>query len=167
MEDLLNKMDVDKFVGQITLTNGGKLNVPKITVKKIVKIVKFLGLEGMKIYNSLGSIIDNPELDDITKIASIFDVLNEEQLIRIFSILLDLSDEEALNLDANEMLDIVLVYLEKTNITKTFTQVRQIYKVTYKKDLPDISTWIQKRVQAQQEIQRKKEEALKAAGNPS
>ncbi|KAB2328927.1 hypothetical protein F7731_23525 [Cytobacillus depressus] len=147
MEKVLNKLDIDKNIGEIPLTNGGTLEVPRISMYKIIKIVKFLGIDAIKVYNDAQEILFDENLDDFTRIALVLESIKEEQLIRIFSILLDLEDKQALNLDPNEMLDVILLYVEKTNITKTFSQVRQIYKKIFKRDLPDISEWINQRVQ--------------------
>lgn len=167
MNQTLQQFDVDLYIGQVDLTNGKKLNVPKISMKKIIRIAKFLGMDAFRTYENMQDVIRDSEMDDTSKVIMLMDSLKEEQLIHIFSILLDKEDQETLNLDLNEMLDIILVYLDKTNISKTFTQVRQIYQKLFKKDLPDISMWIQQKVQAQQKLQEKRQEAMQAAGNQS
>lgn len=170
MENSLKKIDIDVNIGSITLTNGGTLEVPKISMLKIIKIVKFLGIDATKLYYDFSEIVNDKELDDMTKVVTIMEGLKEEQLIRVFSILLDVSDKEALSLDPNETLDIVLLYLDKTNISKTFTQVRQIYKKMFNNDLPDIKKWIAEKVEANQQLQERREAILAAAekesGNP-
>lgn len=160
MEQALKRLDIDKTLGRVVLTDGQtRLDVPRLSMSKIIKVVKFLGIDGSKIYDKAQKILSDNELDDVTKIALILEGIEEEQLIRIFSILLDLEDEDALALDPNEMLDIILVYAEKTNIAKTFSQVRQLYKVMFKKELPDIQTWLKQRQEQAQELQQKRLEA--------
>lgn len=144
METLLKSLDLEKSIGTVTLSDGQTLPVPKITVSKLIKIVKFIGVDGVALWNEIEDAMRDETLDDLTQISAILDVLTEEQLIRIFSILLDLSDKEALSLDINEMLDVILVYVEKTNITKTFSQVRQLYRKMFNKELPDIKNLLSK-----------------------
>ena len=165
MNNLLQQIDIEKFIGQVTLTNGDKLNIPKITMLKIIKIVKFLGIDATKLYNDMQDVVKDPDLDEFTKVSVILESLKEEQLIHIFSILLDMDDYQALSLDLNEMLDVILLYLEKTNIAKTFTQVRQIYKKMFNKDLPDLGKWFSEKQEATKQLQEMKERALKEAGN--
>lgn len=163
MEKLLKKIDAEEHIGQVTLTNGSKLKVPKITMLKIIKIVKFLGIDAMKMYNGATETFKNPDLDDMTKVITVLESLKEEQLIHIFSILLEMEDEQTLALDPNEMLDIILLYLEETNISKTFTQVRQIYKKMFNRELPDIGAWLNQKAQAAQELQKRRQEILDQA----
>lgn len=160
MEKIIKKIDADNYIGQVTLTNGNILKVPKITIRKIVLIAKFLGIDAMRMYNDLSKIFNDPSLSDMEKVVMLLESLKEEQLVHIFSILLDMEDEETLALDPNEMLDIILVYLEETNIAKTFTQVRQIYKKMFNRELPDIGEWFNQKAQAAQEIQKKRQAAM-------
>lgn len=160
MEAALKRLDIEKTLGRVELTDGkNRLDVPRLSMSKIIQIVKFLGIDGAKLYDQSQKIIADKELDDVAKIALVLEGIEDKQLIRIFSILLDLDDEDALQLDINEMLDVILVYVEKTNIAKTFSQVRQLYKVMFKKELPDIQTWLKQRQEMAQELQQKRLEA--------
>ena len=163
MEKLLKKIDAENHIGQVTLTNGSKLNVPKITMLKIIRIVKFLGIDAMKMYNEATDLFKDPNLDEMTKVVTLLEGLKEEQLIHIFSILLEMEDQETLSLDLNEMLDVILLYLEETNISKTFTQVRQIYKKMFNRELPDIGAWLTQKAEAAQELQKRRQEILEQA----
>lgn len=163
MEQTLKRLDIEDTLGRVELTDGvNRLDIPRLSMSKIIKVVKFLGIDGAKIYDSAQKVLSDADLDDVTKIALILENIQEEQLIHIFSILLDLDDKDALKLDPNEMLDIILVYAEKTNIAKTFSQVRQLYKVMFKKELPDIQTWFKKQAQSAQELKQKRLEAQKS-----
>jgi succinate dehydrogenase flavin-adding protein (antitoxin of CptAB toxin-antitoxin module) len=163
MEQTLKRLDFERTIGSVELTDGKKLPVPKLSMLKIIKIVKFLGIDGMKLYEQMREILVDNTLDDLTKLALILENLKEEQLIHIFSILLELEDEDTLNLDPNEMLDVLIMYVEKTNIAKTFTQVRQLYKKMFNKELPDIATWFKQRAEAGKQIQAMREQAMNQA----
>ena len=160
-------LDVGSSIGEVVLSNGEKMALPKISLKKIILIVKFLGIDGAKLYNESREIFIDESMDEFEKLAAVLDNLKEEQLIHIFSILLDLDDEETLSLDLNEMLDILIMYVEKTNISKTFTQVRELYQKMFKKELPDFKTLIDQAfpVEEQEPIQEPKTPEL--VGNSS
>jgi hypothetical protein len=169
MEQLLNSIDVDRTIGSVTLSDGvTSLSIPKISIKKIIQIVKFLGIDGAKLYSQSRETLLDDSYEDLEKIAIVLESLKEEQLIHIFSILLEIDDKQALDLDINEMLDVCLVYVEKTNISKTFTQVRQLYKKMFKKELPDFKTlmdkWFPPIEEVDQKVQEMKEKATVTAG---
>ncbi|PFP29411.1 hypothetical protein COJ96_10935 [Bacillus sp. AFS073361] len=147
MEQILNKLDMEKTIGVVTLSDGvTKVGIPKLSMSKIIRIVKFLGVDGAKLYGECREILLDPKLDDIEKVSVIFETLKEEQLIRVFSIMLDLSDEDVLAFDPNEMLEILLVYADKTDLRKTFTLVRQLMKKMFNKELPDnLKEWFPRR----------------------
>ncbi|HDR7784901.1 hypothetical protein ABR776_27335 [Bacillus cereus] len=140
MENILNSIDTDKHIGVVTLSNGKYLKLPKLSNFKIIRIVKFIGIDGIRMYDQAREILLDDTLVGFERYAHILESLKEEQLIRILSILLDVSDEEALQLDLNETLDILIEYADKTNLGKTFTQVRQLVKKLFKKELPDFKT---------------------------
>jgi len=141
MEQKIKTLDFDRNIGSVTLSDGvTSLDLPKLSLLKIIKIVKFLGVDGARLYSDCREILLDESYEELEKVAYVLETLKEEQLIHIFSIVLELDDKETLKLDLNEMLDIVLVYMDKTHLSKTFTQVRQIYKKMFKKDLPDFKT---------------------------
>lgn len=136
MEEILNRLDDKKIIGKVTLTDGAKLSVPKLSLSKIIGVVKFIGTDGARLYADIRELLLDESVGGVEKLTLVMGELKETQLIRIFSILLDIDDEEALSLDINEMLDVLLVYVEKTNIKKTFLQVRTLYKALYNKEMP-------------------------------
>ncbi|MGG1571594.1 hypothetical protein [Fictibacillus sp. NRS-1165] len=160
MENKLKTLDFERNIGQVTLSDGVTvLDVPKLSMLKIIKIVKFLGVDGSKLYNESREILIDENLADLEKLAVILESLKEETLIHIFSILLELDDEQTLQLDINEMLDVALVFVEKTNIAKTFTQVRDLYQKMFKKEMPDFKTLMDRMfppVEEEQEVQQQK-----------
>ncbi|WP_342761984.1 hypothetical protein [Bacillus sp. BR3(2024)] len=140
MVNILNSIDTDKHIGVVTLTNGKELQLPKLSNFKIIRIVKFIGIDGIRMYDQAREILLDDTLGSFERFALILESLKEEQLIRILSILLDVTDEEALQLDLNETLDILIEYADKTNLGETFTQVRQLVSKLFKKELPDFKT---------------------------
>lgn len=136
MEEILNRLDDKKIIGKVTLTDGTKLSVPKLSLSKIISVVKFIGTDGARLYADIRELLLDESIQGVEKLTLVMGEIKETQLIRIFAILLDLDDEEALSLDINEMLDVLLIYVEKTNIKKTFLQVRTLYKALYNKEMP-------------------------------
>lgn len=144
MKNILNSIDVDEHIGSVTLSNGKQLLLPKISMKKVIRIVKFIGVDGFRIYNQARAIMMDETIDIFEAYALILESLKEEQIIRILSILLDVSDEEALKLDPNETLEVLIEYADKTDLGKTFTLVRQLVKKMFNKELPDFKTLMDK-----------------------
>lgn len=144
MKNILNSIDVDEHIGSVTLSNGKQLLLPKITMKKVIRIVKFIGVDGFRIYNQARVIMMDETIDIFEAYALILESLKEEQIIHILSILLDVSDEEALKLDPNETLEVLIEYADKTDLGKTFTLVRQLVKKMFNKELPDFKTLMDK-----------------------
>lgn len=144
MKNILNSIDVDEHIGSVTLSNGKQLLLPKISMKKVIRIVKFIGVDGFRIYNQARAIMMDETIDIFEAYALILESLKEEQIIHILSILLDVSDEEALKLDPNETLEVLIEYADKTDLGKTFTLVRQLVKKMFNKELPDFKTLMDK-----------------------
>lgn len=140
MEQALRSLDIENVIGQVTLNNGTKLDVPKLSLQKIIRIVKFLGVDGVRIYDQMREVLLDDTQSDLEKIAFVLEQLKEEQIIRILSILLDIDDQTALQLDLNEALEVLLVYAENTELSKTFTQVQKLMKKMTGKDIPDLQT---------------------------
>jgi len=158
MEEILNRLDDKKIIGKVTLTDGTKLNVPKLSLSKIISIVKFIGTDGARLYADIRELLLDESVQGVEKLTLVMGEIKETQLIRIFAILLELDDEEALALDINEMLDVLLVYVEKTNIKKTFLQVRTLYKALYNKEMPTFKE-IMDDLFPQEEVEKAKAEA--------
>lgn len=158
MEEILNRLDDKKIIGKVTLTDGTKLSVPKLSLSKIISVVKFIGTDGARLYADIRELLLDESVQGVEKLTLVMGEIKETQLIRIFAILLDLDDEEALALDINEMLDVLLVYVEKTNIKKTFLQVRTLYKALYNKEMPTFKE-IMDDLFPQEEVEKAKAEA--------
>lgn len=159
MEQTIKELDLDNSIGSVTLSNGTSMDIPKLSMLKIIKLVKFLGIDGSKLYTESREVLMDESLEDLEKFAVVLETLDEKQLVRIFSILLDMKDEQVLNLDPNEMLEILLVFVEKTDLKKTYSLIRQFMKKLFNKEMPeDLAAWMNqfkdnqaKRVQMQRE----------------
>lgn len=158
MEEILNRLDDKKIIGKVTLTDGTKLSVPKLSLSKIISVVKFIGTDGARLYADIRELLLDESIQGVEKLTLVMGEIKETQLIRIFAILLELDDEEALALDINEMLDVLLVYVEKTNIKKTFLQVRTLYKALYNKEMPTFKELMDD-LFPQEEVEKAKAEA--------
>lgn len=145
LENKVESLDLHKFIGTVTLSDGVTvLNIPKLSVGKLVKIVKWIGIDGVKLYSQFENIISDESMDEFEKFAVILSEMSEEQLIQIFAIALDLPADQVLALDLDEMLEIVIVYAEKLNMGKTYSLVQKLYKTTFKKDLPNLKDLFKK-----------------------
>lgn len=142
VEAKLKTLDVEKNLGVVTLSDGTEFSVPRLSMLKIIQIVKFLGVDGAKIYSQAREILIDDSYDVIEKYAIILESIQEAQVMRIFSIILELEDKQSLALDPNDLLEILLVLSEKLDLKKTFTLVRQLMKKMFDIDLPDFKELI-------------------------
>jgi hypothetical protein len=155
MKQQLNSLDSEKYIGRVTLSDGEtRLDIPKLSMLKIIRIVKFLGIDGIKIYEECREVLLDKELDDISKFATILENLKEEQLIHILSIMLEKEDKETLAFDHNETLDILLVYADKYEFAETFTKVRQLMKKMFNKEIPDLPELMDKMFPKKAEVKK-------------
>jgi len=142
IEAKLKTLDVEKNLGVVTLSDGTEFSVPRLSMLKIIQVVKFLGVDGAKIYSQAREILIDDSYDLIEKYAIILESIQEAQVMRIFSIILELEDKQSLALDPNDLLEILLVLSEKLDLKKTFTLVRQLMKKMFDIDLPDFKELI-------------------------
>jgi len=142
VEAKLKTLDVEKNLGVVILSDGTEFSVPRLSMLKIIQIVKFLGVDGAKVYSQAREVLIDDSYDTIEKYAIILESIQEAQVMRIFSIILELEDKESLALDPNDLLEILLVLSEKLDLKKTFTLVRQLMKKMFDIDLPDFKELI-------------------------
>ena len=142
VEAKLKTLDVEKNLGVVTLSDGTEFSVPRLSMLKIIQVVKFLGVDGAKIYSQAREVLIDDSYDLIEKYAIILESIQEAQVMRIFSIILELEDKQSLALDPNDLLEILLVLSEKLDLKKTFTLVRQLMKKMFDIDLPDFKELI-------------------------
>lgn len=139
MNTVLQSMDIGP-IGTVTLSNGVELQVPRLSNAKVIKIVKFLGVDGTRLYKRFQAIMSNDALEDAEKWATLLTELPEETIIRILSILLEMDDKQALQLDPIDTLEIIEVYVDKTDLKRAFTSVRTLAKKLFKIEIPDMQT---------------------------
>ena len=123
----LRSLDIEPLA-IMELSDGKKVELYRLTNAKIIKIAKFLAIDGFKIYYEFKETLENPEIPEIEKVSLFLSELKEEQIIHLLSILLDISDKEALLLDPFDTIEIISVFVEKTNVEKAFTTVRNLIK---------------------------------------
>ena len=123
----LRSLDIDPLE-VITLSDGKKLELYRLTNVKIIQIAKFLAIDGFQIYYKFKETLEDPNIPEIEKVSLFLGELKEEQIIHLLSILLDISDEEALLLDPFDTVEIISVFVEKTNVEQAFTTVRNLIK---------------------------------------
>jgi hypothetical protein len=163
VEAKLKTLDVEKNLGVVTLSDGTEFSVPRLSMLKIIQIVKFLGVDGAKIYSQAREILIDDSYDLIEKYAIILESIQEAQVMRIFSIILELEDKQSLELDPNDLLEILLVLSEKLDLKKTFTLVRQLMKKMFDIDLPDFKELIDRAFpEAPMELTEEKQEKEEA-----
>lgn len=135
----VKSLDIAQSLGTVTLSDGVTvLSIPKLSVLRLIKIVKWLGVDGSKLYSQFQETLADEEMDDLEKFALLLENLDEEQLVKIFSLALDISPEDTLKMDINEMLEIILVYVENLDLGKTYSLVQNLYQKLFKKELPSI-----------------------------
>jgi hypothetical protein len=148
----VKSLDLDQHLGTVTLSNGERLTVPKLSISKIIKIVKFLGVDGTKLYSEFRETLLKEDMDDIEKLGVLLEQLDEKQLVHIFSIILETEDEDVLKLDLNELLDVLVLLSDKLDLKKTYSSIRGLMKKLFDKELPEsLGDWIKERQRATQE----------------
>lgn len=94
MGKTLKSLDINETLGQVTLSDGEtSIDVPRLDMSKILRIVKFVGIDGLKIYNNARDVLLNDELSRFEQLATVIEDLSEEQLIRVVSIILGVEDK--------------------------------------------------------------------------
>lgn len=143
MEKAINSLDLDTNLGMVKLSNGQSFAIPKLSTLKLIKLVKFIAIDGARLYSQIQKIVEDPEIEEMEKLVTVMETLTEEQLMQVFSILLDIPVQDVLSLDLNEMLEILLVYIDKVDFNKTFLLCRELAKKLFKKELPPtFGEWI-------------------------
>ncbi|MDO8159626.1 hypothetical protein FKQ51_20165 [Bacillus toyonensis] len=136
MEKVFKAIDTNKNIGEVTLSDGSVLSLPKITLKKLFSVAEFICKDGNNLWKNIREIMGMTELDMMERLAAILAVMEPEQLVQIHAILLDISAEEAVSLDIDETLEITVNYFESTDLGKTYSLIQRLAKV-FNKTLPD------------------------------
>jgi hypothetical protein len=71
MNKAIQSLDLDKNLGMVTLSDGQELAIPKLSMSKLFKLVKFIGIDGAKLYRQFQDVIADEEKDEIEKLVKI------------------------------------------------------------------------------------------------
>lgn len=153
----LKSLDISPYIGEIVLSDGESvLEIPKLSAGRLLGLVKFLGVEIARLWEEAREIAMDGSYTDQEKLIQTIEMVPEDKLFGIISVLTDLDEESSMSLDINEVLDILLVYLDKTDVAKTFLQIQNLYEKIYKKPMPKISDLFKEaQDQAQEQLQAK------------
>lgn len=128
MTDKMISLDVESHIGVVQLENGQQLHLPKLDTFKVLKIAKFLGTDGVRLYKSVMETLKDASIDPLERYAVIFESLDEKQIVHIIAIAADMDDEEILKLDFADTLTIIEQYLEHGRLIQAFTKARDLGK---------------------------------------
>lgn len=128
----IRSLDIEPLA-TIKLSTGEHMDIPRLTTSKLIKVAKFLAIDGMKIYENYRDTIEDPELGDAEKVATIVQNLSDEQIIRLLAILLNIRDEEALQIDPFDTLEIITTYVENIDLDRTKDNVKKLMNQFRKK----------------------------------
>lgn len=128
-------LDIEKYYGAVTLSNGDELQVPKMNNLRTIRLVKFIGSDLVKMYSDMEGILLDREMETTVKILEVLDRLTEEQIVKLLTIVLDIDTKTALALDPNETLEALIVLFEGMDLHKTFLSVKTLYKTIFRKEL--------------------------------
>ncbi|MGP4063093.1 hypothetical protein [Halobacillus sp. H74] len=123
----VRSLDIEPLA-TVELSDGRKLDIPRLTTVKLIRIAKFIAIDGMKIYEKYRNVLDDSQMEDAEKVSIIVSELTDEQIIRLLAILLGISDEEALKIDPFDNLEIITTYVENTDVERAFTNVQKLMK---------------------------------------
>ncbi|HDR6825850.1 TPA: hypothetical protein QCV86_003043 [Bacillus thuringiensis] len=154
MKSILEGIDLDNHIGEVTLDNGQKMKLPKLTTGKIIKLVTYIGVEGFSMWENIRSAMIQNDISTWAKAATILSSLEDEKIVAIQAILLGITPQEALKFSPEETLDIFIGYAENTDLGKLYSKIQKLVKTMFKKDLPDFATLMNQMFPVQQvEIQ--------------
>ncbi|HDX9607395.1 TPA: hypothetical protein ROY11_004534 [Bacillus cereus] len=136
MEKIFKAIDTSKKIGEVTLSDGSVISLPKITISKLFEIAAFICKDGNSLWKDIREIFAMNELGVMERLGAILAVMKPEHLVKIHSILLEIDAGEVLYLDHDEMLEITVEYLESINMGKTYSSIQRLAKV-FNKNLPD------------------------------
>ncbi|HDR5274855.1 TPA: hypothetical protein QCS28_002055 [Bacillus thuringiensis] len=154
MKSILEGIDLDNHIGEVTLDNGQNIKLPKLTTGKIIKLVTYIGVEGFSMWENIRSTMIQNDISTWEKAATILSSLEDEKIVAIQAILLGITPQEALKFSPEEILDIFIGYAENTDLGKLYSKIQKLVKTMFKKDLPDFATLLNQMFPVQQvEIQ--------------
>lgn len=129
----IRSLDLEPLAS-ITLADGNRMEIPRLTTSKVIRIAKFLAVDGMKIYSNFQDTFNDPELTDAEKVGKVLNELTDQQIIHLLSVLLNISDEEALAIDPFDTLEIITVYADKIDLERAQENVKKLMNQFRKQD---------------------------------
>ncbi|GBD73720.1 putative uncharacterized protein [Tetragenococcus halophilus subsp. halophilus] len=155
MEDIRIMTDIDNVVSMeertVTLDDGSKVAIPRLTNKKVLQLVKYVAGDGMAMYNKFLNWQDenteripqydengNQKLDDNLKYVyeikspsvddamdKLIEIIPDEKLLKIISILVDIPEEKVEDMDFVDTAIIVGGFIDVTSIDKLVAVVKK------------------------------------------
>lgn len=147
--------DIDNVVSMnertVTLDDGSKVAIPRLTNKKVLQLVKYIAGDGMAIYNKFLNWQDenteripqydengNQKLDDNLKYVyeikspsiddamdKLIEIIPDEKLLKIISILVDIPEDKAEDMDFVDTAIIVGGFIEVTPLDRLVAVVKK------------------------------------------
>ncbi|GBD76430.1 putative uncharacterized protein [Tetragenococcus halophilus subsp. halophilus] len=147
--------DIDNVVSMeertVTLDDGSKVAIPRLTNKKVLQLVKYVAGDGMAMYNKFLNWQDenteripqydengNQKLDDNLKYVyeikspsvddamdKLIEIIPDEKLLKIISILVDIPEEKVEDMDFVDTAIIVGGFIDVTSIDKLVAVVKK------------------------------------------
>lgn len=155
MEDIRIMTDIDNVVSMnertVTLDDGSKVAIPRLTNKKVLQLVKYIAGDGMVMYNKFIEWRDantqrvpqydengnqkmdadanylyeikTPSMDDAMD--KLIEIVPDEKLLKIISILIDIPEEKVEDMDFVDTAIIVGGFIDVTPIDKLVAVVKK------------------------------------------
>lgn len=147
--------DIDNVVSMeertVTLDDGSKVAIPRLTNKKVLQLVKYVAGDGMAMYNKFLNWQDenteripqydengNQKLDDNLKYVyeikspsvddamdKLIEIIPDEKLLKIISILVDIPEEKVEDMDFVDTAIIVGGFIEVTPLDRLVAVVKK------------------------------------------
>ena len=155
MEDIRIMTDIDNVVSMnertVELSDGSKVAIPRLTNKKVLRLVKYIAGDGMVMYNKFLNWQDenteripqydengNQKLDDNLKYVyeikspsvddamdKLIEIIPDEKLLKIISILVDIPEEKVEDMDFVDTAIIVGGFIEVTPLDRLVAVVKK------------------------------------------
>lgn len=155
MEDIRIMTDIDNVVSMeertVTLDDGSKVAIPRLTNKKVLQLVKYIAGDGMVMYKKFLNWQDenteripqydengNQKLDDNLKYVyeikspsvddamdKLIEIIPDEKLLKIISILVDIPEEKVEDMDFVDTAIIVGGFIEVTPLDRLVAVVKK------------------------------------------
>ncbi|MDY7965782.1 hypothetical protein U0F29_32675, partial [Bacillus thuringiensis] len=82
-EKILKAIDTNKKIGEVTLSDGSVIPLPKITINKLFEIAAFICKDGNSLWKDIREIFAMNELGVMERLGAILAVMKPEHLVKI------------------------------------------------------------------------------------